>query len=156
MAPLSQRREEAQLILFYIIIYGLAPVRFECILIKGCIRTLHEFRQRKLWRLMFTTVNTHLLPAFDQHRFRPEHSTTSALLQLTSDVATGFNQRKLPYRTICAAVMSTAAFYTVNHTYCYQILKDQRFLRHPVDGCRTSSEADTQLQDAEASCRRQG
>ena len=44
--------------------------------------------------LILTTVNTHLLPASDQHGFRTGHSTTSALLQLTSDVATGFNQRK--------------------------------------------------------------
>ena len=65
--------------------------------------------------LILTTVNTHLLPAFDQHGFRPGHSTTSALLQLTSDVATGFNQRKPPHRTICVAVDLTAAFDTVNH-----------------------------------------
>ena len=36
--------------------------------------------------LILTTVNTHLLPASDQHGFRTGHSTTSALLQLTSDV----------------------------------------------------------------------
>ena len=65
--------------------------------------------------LMLTTVNTHLLPAFKQHGFRPGHSTTSALLQLTSDVATGFNQRKPPLRTICVAVDLSVAFDTVNH-----------------------------------------
>ena len=64
---------------------------------------------------MLTTVNTHLLQAFDQHGFRPGHSTTAALLQLTSDVATGFNQRKQRHRTICVAVDLTAAFDTVNH-----------------------------------------
>ena len=41
-------------------------------------------------------------------------STTSALLQLTSDIATGFNQRKPPHRTVCVAVDLTAAFDTVN------------------------------------------
>ena len=61
--------------------------------------------------LMLTTVNTHLLPAFEQHGFRPGHSTTSALLQLTSDVTT----RKLPHRTICVTVDLTKAFDTVNH-----------------------------------------
>ena len=65
--------------------------------------------------LILTTVNTHLLPASDQHGFRIGHSTTSALLQLTSDVATGFNQRKPPHRTVCVAVDLTAAFDTVNH-----------------------------------------
>ena len=65
--------------------------------------------------LRLTTVNTHLLPAFDQHGFRPGHSTTSALLQLTSDVATGFNQRKPPHRTVCVAIDLTAELDTVNH-----------------------------------------
>ena len=65
--------------------------------------------------LILTTVNTHLLPASDQHGFRTGHSTTSALLQLTSDVATCFNQRKPPHRTVCVAVDLTAAFDTVNH-----------------------------------------
>ena len=64
--------------------------------------------------LILTTVNTHLLPAFDQHRFLSGHSTTSALLQWTSDVATGFNRRKPPHQTICVAVDLTAAFDTVN------------------------------------------
>ena len=43
--------------------------------------------------LLLPTINNHLLPSADQHGFRPGHSTTSALLQLTSDIATGFNQR---------------------------------------------------------------
>ena len=47
--------------------------------------------------LILTAVNTHLLPPSDQHGFRTGHSTTFALLQLTSDVATGFNQRKPPH-----------------------------------------------------------
>ena len=63
--------------------------------------------------LMFTTVNTHLLPAADRHGFRPGHSTTSALLQLTNDIATS------------------------------------------VDSYLTTSEANNQLQPAEALSRRQ-
>ena len=65
--------------------------------------------------LLLPTINNHLLPSADQHGFRPGHSTTSALLQLTSDVATGFNQRKPPHCTVCVAVDLTAAFDTVNH-----------------------------------------
>ena len=65
--------------------------------------------------LLLPTVNIHLLPSADQHGFRPGHSITSALLQLTSDIATGFNQRKPPHRTVCVAVDLTAAFNTVNH-----------------------------------------
>ena len=69
--------------------------------------------------LMLTTVKTHLLTAFDQHGFRQGNSTTSALLQLTSDVVTGFNQRKLTHQTICVAVDLTAAFDTVNHNVLF-------------------------------------
>ena len=65
--------------------------------------------------LILPTVNAHLLPADDQHGFRPGHSTTSALLQLTTNIATGFNQKKPPHRTVCVAVDLTAAFDTVSH-----------------------------------------
>ena len=51
----------------------------------------------------------------DQHGFRQEHSTTSALLQLTTDIAMGFNQRKPPDRTVCVAVDLSATFDTVCH-----------------------------------------
>ena len=54
-------------------------------------------------------------PCSKQHGFRREHSTTSALLQLTTDVAVGFNQRKPPGRTVCVAVDLSAAFDTVCH-----------------------------------------
>ena len=65
--------------------------------------------------LVLSSVNIHLHPAADQHGFRPGHSTTSALLQLTSDIATGLNQRKPAHRTICVAVDLTAAFDTFKH-----------------------------------------
>ena len=54
--------------------------------------------------------NEFLSPAIDQHGFRPRHSTTSALLHLTTDIETGFNQRKPAHRTVCMA-----AFDTVSH-----------------------------------------
>ena len=65
--------------------------------------------------LLLPTINSLLLPSADQHGFRPIHTITSALLQLTSDIATGFNQRKPTHRTGCVAVDLTAAFDTVNH-----------------------------------------
>ena len=61
------------------------------------------------------TINKYLQPAPDQHSFRPDHLTTSALLQMTTDIAMGFNQRKLPDRTICVVVDLSAAFDTVCH-----------------------------------------
>ena len=48
--------------------------------------------------LLLPTVNNHLLPSADQHGLRHGHSTTSVLLQLTSDIATCFNQSKPPHR----------------------------------------------------------
>ena len=48
-------------------------------------------------------------------RLRPDHSTTSALLQMTTDIAMGFNQKKPPDRTICVAVYLSVAFDTVCH-----------------------------------------
>ena len=60
-------------------------------------------------------INEFLSPAKDQHGFRPRHSTTSSLLQLTTDIETGFNQRKPPHRTVCVVLDLTAAFDTVSH-----------------------------------------
>ena len=58
--------------------------------------------------LLLPIINAHLPPAVDQHGFRPKHATTSALLQLTTDIATGFSQKKPPYRTVSVAMDLTA------------------------------------------------
>ena len=68
-----------------------------------------------LEELILPSINEFLSPAKDQHGFRPRYSTTSALLQLTTDIETGFNQRKPPHRTVCVAIDLTAAFDTVSH-----------------------------------------
>ena len=60
--------------------------------------------------LILPSINEFLSPAKDQHGFGPRHSTTSSLLQLTTDIETGFNQRKPPHRTMCVAIDLTAAF----------------------------------------------
>ena len=65
--------------------------------------------------LFLPTINKYLIPAQDQHGLRREHSTTSTLPQLTTDVEVGFNQRKPPDRTVCVAVDLSAAFYTACH-----------------------------------------
>ena len=65
--------------------------------------------------VLLPTVNNRLLPSADQHGFRHGHSTASALLQLTSDIATGFSQRNPSRRTVCVAVDQTAVFDKVNH-----------------------------------------
>ena len=65
--------------------------------------------------LILPSINEFLSPAKDQHGFIPRHSTSSALLQLSTDIETGFNQRKPPHRTVCVAMDLTAAFNTVSH-----------------------------------------
>ena len=64
--------------------------------------------------LVLPSINEFLSRAKDQHGFRPSHSTTSTLLQLTTYIETGFNQRKPPHRTVCVAIDLTAAFDTVS------------------------------------------
>ena len=66
--------------------------------------TLVNLHAKVLESLFLPTINKYIIPDQDQHGFRREHSTTSALLQLTTDVAVGFNQRKPPDRTVCVAV----------------------------------------------------
>ena len=65
--------------------------------------------------LILPSINEFISPAKDQHDFRPRHSTTSTLLQLTTDIETDFTQQKPPHRTVCVAIDLTAAFHTVSH-----------------------------------------
>ena len=65
--------------------------------------------------LILSSIKSFISPAKDQHGFRPRQLTTSAILQLTTDIETGFNQRTPPHRTVCVAIDLTAAFDTVSH-----------------------------------------
>ena len=55
--------------------------------------------------LILPSINEFLSPAKDQHGFRPRHSTTTVLLQLTTDIETCFNQRKPPHRTVSHGIL---------------------------------------------------
>ena len=54
-----------------------------------------------LGALILPSIIEFLSLAKNQHGFRPRHSTTSSLLQLTTDIETCFNQRKPPHHTVC-------------------------------------------------------
>ena len=85
--------------------------------------------------LILPTINKYLQPAPDQHGFRPDHSTTSALLQMTTYIEMGFNQRNPPHRTICVAVYSSAAFDTVCHNNLLSKIYRSQLPRLRRDGC---------------------
>ena len=75
----------------------------------GCIRLV-------LKALILPFINEFFSPAKDQHNFRPRHSTTSALLQLTTDIETGLKPAETtPPYSVCVAIDLTAAFDTVSH-----------------------------------------
>jgi hypothetical protein len=65
--------------------------------------------------LILPYITEHLAPVSHQHGFRPKHSTTSALLQVSTAIATGFNQKRPPHRTIAVALDLTKAFDMVDH-----------------------------------------
>ena len=82
--------------------------------------SIYYYRRRWLYigcddKTILPNINKYLQPAPDQHGFRPEHSTTSALLQMTTYIAMGFNQRNPPDRTIRVAVDLSTVFDTAHH-----------------------------------------
>ena len=113
-----------------------------CRVVAGCLRLAYVKQlylytisllcpaAKVLETLILPTINKYLLPAPDQHGFGPDHSTTSALLQMTTYIAMGFNQRKPPDRAIFVAVDLSAAFDTVCHNNLLS-----RINRSQRDGC---------------------
>ena len=70
--------------------------------------------------LLLPTINKYLLPAQDQHGYRPEHSTTSALLQLTTNIAMGFNQRRPQIERYAWLLIYRLRSIQFTITTCYQ------------------------------------
>ena len=84
--------------------------------------------------LILPSINEFLSPAKDQYGFRPRHSITYALIQLKTDIETGFNQRKPPHHTVCVAINLTVAFDTVCHETLYTKLPDRTCRPPSLDG----------------------
>jgi len=72
------------------------------------VRTKHDV-------LFLPTLNMALKPNPTQHGSRPLHPTTTALLPLTTAIATGFNQQKPSTRTATLAIDFSKAFDSVRH-----------------------------------------
>ena len=92
--------------------------------------------------LILPTIDNYLQPAPDQHGFRHEYSTTSALLKLTTDIAMGFNQKKPPDCTVCMAVDFRLRLTQFAITNCCPRLTDHLFPRPHRDGYPAISEED--------------
>ena len=114
--------------------------------------SLSSVQQRKLWRLSNFQPSTATCFHPQTNTVSDPDTTTPALLQLTSDIATGFNQRNPPHRTVCVAVDLTAEFDTVN----YNVLLS-KIVRSTEATCRwlSNKDADNQLLAAEVSSQRQ-
>ena len=68
-----------------------------------------------LERLLLPILNEHLHTVPTQHGFRPQRSTTTALLPIAHSISSGFNQRKPPRRTVSLGIDFSKAFDTVPH-----------------------------------------
>ena len=85
---------------------------------------------------------THLFPSDTTSRWLTRtlnHFCTDTTDELYY-IPTGFNQRKLPHRTISVAVEVTTASIPLTKTYWYQRFHDKRFLKRHVDDCRWLSD----------------
>ena len=104
--------------------------------------------------LILPIINKYFLPAPDQHGFRQKHSTTSALLQLTTDITMGFNQRNPPDCTVCVAVDLSAAFDTVYHNNLLSKINRPLLPRPHRDGYLRGRQAKTCFRGVKSTSRK--
>ena len=93
-----------------------------------------SYRPISLLSVISKTLEKALLPYITnnipqhhtQHGFKAKHSTTTALHNINNTIASGFNQRIPPARTIAVALDMSKAFDTVNiHTLTKKLLDTQ-------------------------------
>ena len=77
-----------------------------------------------LQSLILTTVEEILPLAAHQHGFRGEHSTTTALCEVTTAIAHGLNNKRPHHRTTVVALDLTKTFDTVTYTKLLQDIYD--------------------------------
>ena len=65
-----------------------------------------------------------------QHSFRKGHSTVTAVSTLVEDVIDGFNEKRLPRRTIAVALDLKKAFDTVNLDQLIELILESRLTAH--------------------------
>ena len=77
-----------------------------------------------LEKCILPVLQEHLRTATHQHGFKPRHSTVTALNELSTAIADGFNQRQPADRTVLVALDLSKAFDTVCHTTLLKILHE--------------------------------
>ena len=90
-----------------------------------------------LERLLLPLLREHLPVAEHQHGFRQGRSTTSALLPITHQVVSGFNQPKPPLRTVALAIDFSKAFDTVDHNQLLTMISGTPLDHNIVRWCST-------------------
>ena len=73
-----------------------------------------------LERLLLPYLTAALHTNHTQHGFKKLHSTTTALLPLSSSIATGFNQQKPAHRTAIVTIDFSKAFDIIDHSLLLQ------------------------------------
>ena len=100
-----------------------------------------SFRPISLISVISKTLEKALLPYITnnipqhhtQHGFKAKHSTTTALHNINNTIASGFNQRIPPARTIAVALDMSKAFDTVNiHTLTKKLLHTDPSYTHKI------------------------
>ena len=96
-----------------------------------------------LEKIILPYITNNIPSIYHQHGFKTNHSTTTALHQLTNHITTGFNQKKPPHRTITIALDMSQAFDTVNHyTLIEKLINTNtpnlitRFIANYIRGCK--------------------
>lgn len=79
-------------------------------------------------RVILERIKEHLPSKQHQHGYKAKHSTTTALMEITSAIAMGFNKKQPPERSVMVALDMASAFDIVDHQTLIE-----KLLRTPVD-----------------------
>ena len=125
------------------ILYAVLYVRVSCFIVRGCAVSRRYINVCNCD--MFSVVyvyHDHLRfcdVCIDGRRYvccsECNVVSNECILQLTTDIETGFNLRKPPHHTVCVAIDLTAAFDTVSHDILISNIVGSSLPLPSLDGC---------------------